>query len=310
MTDSESHDHPCDVCGSDEAEIIPAVLKYTGGKAIHVCRNCGFVYVRRRRSAGAIAEDWSKNLFSGHYTAHQPFMKARHYYVAEVLALEVGLKGRRVCDIGAGEGQFLDIIRKPEYGASVFGIEPSRRNCELMTRMGIECFAGTIEDYMASPGADSRRFDLVTMMWTLENCEDPKRMIDAAYGILDDGGYVQLATQSRILVPFKKPLHYYLSAEVPLDTHCFRFSANTQRGILAQCGFEVVFTNRYIDDDMLLMIAQKTDRTREIPWKKDDYRAVIHFFDRWDSETQEYYADDFPGRDRDTILSKRKGGKS
>lgn len=282
---------PCDICGCDDAESIPSILEYTGNHPIHVCKNCGFVYIRKRRSAEVIADDWSDNLFGSHYTSDIPHVKARQVFVAENLKVELGLKGKFVCDIGAGEGQFLDIVRSPEYGADVFGIEPSAANGKLMRVMGIEHFVGTLEDYSSRQDFLDRRFDVVTMMWTLEGCILPRTMLNAAYDALKDDGHILLATGSRILVPFKKPLHYYIGKTTAPDTHCFRFSANAQRGILAETGFEVTFTNRYIDNDILCMIARKTDKSRPIEWPKDDYMEVLDFFDRWDRETKSHFAD-------------------
>ncbi len=284
------NDYPCDVCGSDVAADVPSILKYTAGNPLHVCKSCGFVYIRRRRSYKAIADEWSDKLFGSHFTALAPYMKARHVFLAESLKVHLGtLEGKRVCDIGAGEGQFLDLIRSGEYGAEGFGIEPSRKNCARMQALGIPCAVGAIEDFVAG-GGSQRKFDVVTCMWTLENCERPKAMLDAAYDALVDDGYILLATSSRILVPFKKPLHYYLIPSEHPDTHCFRFSANSQRAILAKCGFEVTFANRYIDHDVLCMIARKRPRGTTIPWEKDDWREVVDFFARWDEDTQRHFA--------------------
>jgi len=216
-------------------------------------------------------------------------MKARHYFLADTLDVVLGLRNKELCDIGAGEGRFLNIVRSPEYGAQSFGIEPSPQNCRLMLDAGIPNVEGTIEDYLQGRLRERKGFDIVTMMWTLENCESPRAMLDGAYQMLKEGGHILLATGSRILVPFKKPLNYYISDQAPMDTHSFRFSANTQRGILAECGFETVFENRYIDHDVLCTIARKTDRSRRIKWEKDDYREIIDYFERWSKDTKEYF---------------------
>lgn len=292
MTEATTRDYPCDICGSFECAEIPAAARYTGGKPIHVCKKCGFVYVRSRRNFREIADDWSDNLFGSHYTARVPYMKARHVFLAETLYKELGgLERKRVCDIGAGEGVFLDLLKGPDYGADVFGIEPSRANGQLMQLKDIPHFVGAIEDYVASSGSGAGTFDVVTCMWTLENCEKPRDMLAAAYDALDEDGHLLLATSSRILVPFKKPLNYYLAPAEHLDTHCFRFSANTQRAILAECGFEVVFSNRYVDHDVLCMIARKKPSGSKIEWVGDDWQDVIEFFERWDQETRRYYSE-------------------
>ena len=121
-----AREFPCDLCGSREAVEVPHAREYTNGQPMHICTHCGFVYVRRRRSASRIAEVWSEDLFGANYTAAIPAVKARLTYVAEFLDQSLGLRNKRVCDIGAGEGVFLDLIRQERYGASVFGIEASR----------------------------------------------------------------------------------------------------------------------------------------------------------------------------------------
>ncbi len=289
---SNTTEFDCDVCGSGDAEEITCLLSYSGGQPIHVCRNCGFVYVRARRSFQEIADDWSHNIFGAEhrYTARIPAIKARQTFVADTIDTEIGLEGKRVCDIGAGEGLFLAMLNAPEYGATVFGIEPSEELCAGMTDMGIANFAGPIESYLASDTAEPGAFDIVTIIWTLENCQDCRVMLDAANQLLKPGGHVVIGTGSRILVPFRKPLHYYI-ADNPTDTHNFRFSASTLEYLLAETGFAMNYVNRYIDNDVLCMIARKESGPVTGHRPTDDWREVIAFFERWDAETQAHYAD-------------------
>ena len=278
----------CDLCGSDDAAEIEIAPSYTDGQPIHVCTNCGFVYVRKRRSASEIAETWSEDIFCKGYTAHTPAVRARHVYVAEFINEAIGIEGKTLCDIGGGEGLFADLVRKPNYGAQVFAIEPSPVNCQSLADLEIDAFKGTIEDYVANLGAGNRTFDIVTLLWTLENCQSCRGMLEAAYDALGDGGHIVVATGSRILVPFKKPLHLYLSANWA-DTHCFRFSANTLQGLMAINGFRVTHVNRYIDTDHLVMIGRKTEKSQSLPWHGDDHRAVVDFFRRWHDDTQAHF---------------------
>lgn len=278
---------PCDLCGSGGAIEVPHARHYTDDQPVHICRECGFVYVKRRRTSQEIADTWSDELYGDGYTARIPAVKARQTYVAEFVDVNIGLRDKLVCDIGTGEGQFLEIIRKDEYGAEVFGTEASARNCARLAEMGIEHFKGTIEDFCAGGEVEKYRADIVTIMWTLENCRSCRDMLAGAYKILRENGHIVVATGSRILVPFKKPLHTYLSKN-PADTHAFRFSANTLRGILAVSGFEVTHVNRYMDSDILCMIARKRDREIRIELEGDDFLKVYDFFDRWHKESLFY----------------------
>lgn len=275
----------CELCGGTEFGEIAELREHTAGQPIHVCKTCGFVQVIRRRGPERIAEIWANELYKSEYTARIPAVKARHVYVAETIDVAIGLAGQSVCDIGAGEGYFAQILRD-QYGANVFGVEPSAANCARMQSEGIDCFDGTAEQFLAA-AAPEQRFDIVTIIWTLENANSCRRLMDTAWRLLRDDGYVVVATGSRILVPFKKPLDYYLGPN-PADTHAFRFSANTLQGLLAETGFERSFVNQFIDSDVLCMIGRRTDRSRPIAWPRDDWRRVMDFFSRWHRETAFY----------------------
>src|SRR5438874_1624725 len=211
------HEYPCDVCGEDDTSAIDVTAVYTKGEPIAVCRNCGFVYARRRPSPPEIAAAWSTQVFSGkfddgHYTARGiPAVRARHVYVAEFIHGAVSLRDQETVDIGAGEGVFLQLLAGPHYGAKTFGIELSAANCRLMAEAGLACFNGSIEDYLGSPGARVRGFDRASIVWTLENTSSCRSMMEGARALLKEDGFLTIATSSRILVPFKKPLHYYLN---------------------------------------------------------------------------------------------------
>ena len=290
LTRDDAVEFPCDLCGDTRSLEVPHSREFHLGEPIDICWRCGFVYVKRRRSAQRIADVWSSEIFGSGYTAAIPAVTARLTYVAELVQSWIGLGGKLVAEIGAGEGHFLRLVGGAAYGARVFGIEPSIANGALLANAGIEHFTGTIEDYLTSGQASRRPMDIVSMLWTLENCQDCKAMLEGAYEALRPGGHVVVATGSRVLVPFKKPLHAYFSQN-PADTHAFRFSANTLKGILAVSGFDVVHTNRYIDHDVLCMVARKTDRQSPLGWTGDRATDVHTFFERWYVDTKMYFPD-------------------
>ena len=280
---------PCDICGASDPVELPHSRDYTDGQPIHICRGCGFVYVVQRRSAQRIADVWSSEIFGGTYTATIPAVTARLTYVAEYLETTVGLKGKSVAEIGAGEGRFLKMA-KSIYGAGVFGVEPSTANSRILGAADIPHFTGTIESYSGSGDSRVGTFDLVVILWTLENCQDCKAMLRGARKLVKPGGFVAVATGSRILVPFKKPLHNYLS-KIPTDACSFRFSANTLRAALAVSGLESAHINRFIDHDILCAVARRAEDGASQTWKGDSYLDVHSFFERWHVDTAMYFPD-------------------
>jgi SAM-dependent methyltransferase len=303
MTTMETSIFPCDICGSDDAAEVPEARLYNDGTPIHVCRSCGFVYCRERRSAQAIADSWSNDIYGAAdgdtegrgelddgametYSALTPYVKARHSFVLEMLSQNIGLKDRTLCDIGAGQGEFLDAARR-DYGAKVFGIEPSGANCERLASKDIPCFNGIIEDYERN---FDQQIDIASIVWTLENGQSCRNMVQAAHDAVTDGGHLVIATGSRILVPFKKPLQYYFNPALPQDTHPFFISYNCLNGLMATCGFEMTHVNRFIDNDYLVMIGRKTGRRISDDWERDNYKEVLDFFHRWHLDTSQHYA--------------------
>lgn len=288
--------YPCDICHEEECIEIPHCREYTSNEAIHICRNCGFVYVKYRKSAEEIANFFSKEIFEGGkedqkfetYTARIPAIKARQTYVVGLIESEIGLKNKDLCEIGTGEGQLLEIARGHEYQANVFGIEPSPRNCQWLSDQKISHFQGILEEFEKSKIYHEKKFDIVTMAWTLVNSFSCRDMITTAYHMLKPGGYLVAAESSRILVPFKKPLHLYFSKN-PVDAHAFHFSANALKNLLKMGNFEIVHVNRYIDSDVLCVIGQKVNHPVDQKLEKDNYLEVCDFFERWHRETQKYY---------------------
>jgi hypothetical protein len=282
--------YPCDLCGADFPIEIPYCRLYTANQAIHICGDCGFVYVRARRSSEEIARVWAEEIYGGVYTAvKNPAVMARQTFVAEFLATRLDIKGKKVCDIGAGEGFFLKYL-KDNYDVDVFGIEPSTLNCTRLTKLGIASFDGTIEQFVSKKRKPLYRADVATIMWTLENCLSCNAMLEGAARLLPVGGHIVVATGSRILVPFKKPLFQYFS-HTPADSHCFRFSANALQAALAKAGFKTVATNRYIDNDILCVLAEKVVDTETVDVKKDNPLEVLAFFERWHHDSVHYLKD-------------------
>ena len=292
MNSENKIEFPCDLCNSKESIELPYCREYTNGQIFSICKKCGFIYAPYRRTAKEVADTWSNQLFGdpkvlthSSYSARNPHVKARQTYVAEFIDTHAGLAGKKLVDIGAGEGQFLELAQN--YGTKVFGVEPSVKNCAQMKEKNIPCFTGTAEEYLETLKENTEKADIVTTMWTLECSQSPQNLLKTAYHTLKNNGYVVIATGSRILVPFKKPLHTFLTPN-PVDTHPVHFSYNTLKGMLAKNGFKVLKENPYVENDLLVVLAQKVSPQEQLSWQGDDYLKVADFFKRWHKESLHY----------------------
>lgn len=259
----------CDICGEKAGLPIPEI------PGSFTCVSCGFVHVKERRSSAEVAKAWD-DLWGGDYTSSWPAVVARQTYVAEFCEQAFGWLGKSVLDVGAGEGDFLKIIKG--YSAKTTALEPSAWNCSEMRGCGVEVFEGTIQELETD-----KKFDVVTLLWTLENTGDCMDVLKRCHNLLKDDGLIVVATGSRILVPYKKPFHTYVS-DLPPDLHCFRFSYYSLCAALRNAGFGGFHINDVHQNDAMICIGQKNtpaDLNIKGGYPADDPQEVLAYFRDW-----------------------------
>ena len=192
--------------------VLPYSKKFNSGKEVNIAKYSGLVSVVKRRSSLKIADDWSKKIYGNKfsetkYTSKIPAVIARHTYVLETMLSNLSLSSKSICDFGAGEGDFLKIL-KNKVKCKIFGIEPSAKNCNLLKKNKINHFNGTVEEFYQSN--KKLKFDIGTIMWTLCNTSNCYEVMNNISNTIKKNGYLVVAESSRILVPFKKPLQMYI----------------------------------------------------------------------------------------------------
>ena len=273
--------HDCDLCGSSEHTPIDVAKPYIGDNDPPVvCMNCGFVYVRERRSPEEIAKAWD-GIWGEGYTSEWPAVKARLYYVAEWIDQNIGLKDKALLDIGAGEGTFIGFAHS--HGARCSALEPYEENFSKIYSAGAtKIVLTTVETAERKGHFLPEQFDIITILWTLENCTDCIGMLKRARKWLKPDGHIVVATGSRILVPYKKPLSNYFSKNLS-DTHCFRFSQRSLVRIIQDAGFMVGLGNRNLDCDWLIRTGVFSGGLLATGRHHDNPEEIIAFFKAWDT---------------------------
>ena len=262
---------PCDLCQNNDKFIdLPGD---PSGK-IKICGECGFVLVRERRSTAEVAASWDEIYNSGGYDPNWPGVKARLYYVAEWIEQNIGWRGKDVLDIGAGKGQFLKFLFRYNP-SSMTAIEPCAKPDDISD--DIVWIARPIETAFIPA-----QYDIIAINWTLENTADALGMLRFAREHLKPGGCVVVATGSRILAPFKKPLRHYIpqDAQYPHDTHCFRWSYSSLEIAAKRVGLRVIQPNDYADRDELIVLLAAGD-VYSGPVVCHDPKAVETHFKHW-----------------------------
>lgn len=265
---------PCDLCGAADSLDTPG----DPSRKIRICSGCGFVYVSERRSTADVAHAWDEIYASGGYDPNWPGVKARLFYVAQWIESNIGLAGRSVLDIGAGNGNFVDYCRS--LGAHCVGLDPGLDNVRKIKARDIPCFHGWAADDSPYIG----QYDIVSLCWTLENVGDCLAVLRYAKRHLAPNGHLVVATGSRINVPFKKPLRSYLPQDpnYPHDTHCFRWSIKSLFDALRISGMEYFQWNDFTERDELIVSSTKVSDDALSVNREDDWASfTLNHFRRW-----------------------------
>lgn len=241
----------CEICSGESFRPIWVAQRYIGdAEPPAICQNCGFVQVNERRSSAEIAEDWKRIYKEKIYDPTWPGVKARLYYVAEWIDQNIGLEDKRVLDIGGGTGSFRHLVEARQSSSD---------------DMGVYFFDPAFDGRLVEDFEPPLPFDIVTILWTLENCGSANAMIAKARECLKPDGHLVVATGSRILVPFRKPMSQYFSTE-PQDLHAFRWSYQSLCAIMEKHGFAVQRPNDYLQNDVLLVHGHLSNAD----WSKDE----------------------------------------
>lgn len=260
---------PCDVCGADDPEEIVVAREYMIGP-LHVCRNCGLVYIRERRSTMDVAEGWTR-AYTGAYNQYSAAVAGQHAFIARYLETTVGLRGARVVDVGAGDGRLGELL--DSKGAITWSVEPSPFNCAFNRSNHVHM--GTIEDFQGLEGL----FDICVMNFTLECTADPRGMLARCHALLRPGGYVFVCTGSRVMAPITRPLFQYLSNRPP-DEHPLRFTTASLENLMKVSRFQPVSATTYADLGLLIGMGKRVEE-QITKLTREKYEDVVAFFDQW-----------------------------
>ena len=141
-----------DFNGKGKSIKVPYSSKLTDGYDVNISKYSGLVSVVKRRNSKEIADEWSNKIFGKEfskstYTAKVPAVIARLTYVLETLLNQLNVKEKTLCDLGAGEGDFLNMLKNKKITKNIFAVEPSFKNCRLLSKNKVKNFNGTIEEF-------------------------------------------------------------------------------------------------------------------------------------------------------------------
>ena len=122
--------------------------------------------------------------FAGHLLKLLPYRKPPINRILHYLPIKRG----SLADIGCGNGQSLNIIKK--LGWETWGIDPDPKAVEVAKSTGAKVFQSSLPD----TGLPSDYFDVVILNHVIEHLHDPIASFKEVYRILKPGGMIWVAT--------------------------------------------------------------------------------------------------------------------
>ncbi len=236
----------CNLCGADDPrELYPSTLnqngRIIGGSAflctspdygehyrIVQCNRCGFVYANPHADPNEVLrayEDVVDPLYLQERVGREHTFR-QHLGTLHRITGEPN--GRRLLDVGAYVGVFVEIAR--EMGWNAEGIEPSSWAVAHARERGLLVTQGTL----ASGGFPDESFDVITLWDVIEHFDDPMTELRHVFRLLKPGGVVVIHT-----IDIGSVTAQVMGGRWPflMEMHIMFFSRATLRDMLQRVGF-------------------------------------------------------------------------
>lgn len=242
MTDPIAIGSACQICGSKGLELqtgfaaLPRVTSdckpWPAGGSLAVCGDCGAI----QKIPDAQWQDEIRRIYGGYEIYHlsdgaeqvifntaggeaSPRSRLLVDFVAKTITLPA--KGKLI-DIGCGNGAALAGFSKKLPQWELYGNELSDRGLADLRKIPNFVALYTVNDVKAIPG----RYDLVSMIHSLEHMPAPLSTLNAAARLLDDQGNVFIEVPDIETSPF----------DLLVADHLCHFSLDTLRYLAGRAG--------------------------------------------------------------------------
>ncbi len=231
----------CNLCGEKDFEtvylrknilVITSKENFTIDVNNVICKNCGLIFQNPFMDKEKLMNFYTYQYRINVTPEHGGMVREEQL---NFVKKHFGNKKGKILDIGSFDGYFLNLFKKD--GWETTGVEPSRKMARACReKYGIKVYEGMFENV----DFKGDKFDLITIIHTLEHVDDPMNTLKLIRKHLKDEGIVFLE------VPNIANFKWQNIADNYDFQHIYNFCVNTITGYMNKSGFEILC----IKDDM------------------------------------------------------------
>jgi SAM-dependent methyltransferase len=209
------------------------------------CPSCDHLYLNPRPRADDLGVIYPSNYYAYAESSEGLVARLRRRWEGAKVrqyAAWVGPGPRRFLDIGCGNGRFLSLLR--DFGPDEWeleGIDFDSDAAASCRERGFVAHEGRVEEF--EPAGTG--FDAVIMLQLIEHVDDPVRIAQRVFDLLESGGVFIVETPNTAGLDYSAFRHSWWG-HYHFPRHWNLFSTNALHGMLERAGFDIEETEYLI----------------------------------------------------------------
>jgi SAM-dependent methyltransferase len=190
-------DLPCDLCKSNDYEVLSYEQRFATKIPVVICRNCGLIYLNPRWTIEAYQEFYKKeyrDVIGDESLPLKELELLQRIHGSKILSFcnDFVKTGDKVLDIGCAYGGILYIFQKSK-DCVVYGIEPNIEHANYV-RNNLKIDIET--NYFENSEYPKESFDLIILTQTLNHLYNPVVCLERIREILKPDGKLFIEVQN------------------------------------------------------------------------------------------------------------------